>query len=107
MDYEVREIPMTADTIDADINTLLVMHPADIAETAEYAIDQYLLKGGKVIAMVDPQSWIAQAYSGQPNPMTGQPGGVINTASDLPNLFKAWGVTYDKAGRRRCELTAP
>jgi ABC-type uncharacterized transport system involved in gliding motility auxiliary subunit len=97
MDYEVREIPMSADTIDADINTLLVIHPADIAETAEYAIDQYLLKGGKVIAMVDPQSLIAQAYSGQPNPMTGQPGGVINTASDLPNLFKAWGVSYDKS----------
>lgn len=97
MDYEVREIPMTADTIDADINTLLVVHPADITEAAEYAIDQYLLKGGKVIAMVDPQSLIAQAYSGQPNPMTGQPGGVINTASDLPNLFKAWGVTYDKS----------
>ena len=97
MDYEVREIPMTADTIDADINTLLVIHPADITESAEYAIDQYLLKGGKVIAMVDPQSLIAQAYSGQPNPMTGQPGGVINTASDLPNLFKAWGVSYDRS----------
>lgn len=97
MDYEVREIPMSTDTIDADINTLLVIHPADITETAEYAIDQYLLKGGKVIAMVDPQSLIAQAYSGQPNPMTGQPGGVINTASDLPNLFKAWGVSYDKS----------
>lgn len=97
MDYEVREIPMSADNIDADINTLLVIHPADITETAEYAIDQFLLKGGKVIAMVDPQSLIAQAYSGQPNPMTGQPGGVINTASDLPNLFKAWGVSYDKS----------
>ncbi len=97
MDYEVREVPMTADNIDADINTLLVIHPADITETAEYAIDQFLLKGGKVIAMVDPQSLIAQAYSGQPNPMTGQPGGVINTASDLPNLLKSWGVSYDKS----------
>ncbi|SKA90861.1 ABC-type uncharacterized transport system involved in gliding motility, auxiliary component [Prosthecobacter debontii] len=97
MDYEVREVPMGADKIDADINTLLVVHPADINELAEYAIDQYLLKGGKVIALVDPQSIVAQrVYSNQPNPMTGQPGGVINPASDLPNLFKAWGVTYNK-----------
>lgn len=96
MDYEVRDIPIGSDSIDADVNTLVVIHPADITERAEYAIDQYLLKGGKVIALVDPQSWIAQAYSGQPNPMTGQPGGVINTSSDLPNLFKSWGVTYDK-----------
>jgi ABC-type uncharacterized transport system involved in gliding motility auxiliary subunit len=96
MDYEVRDIPMTSSEIDADINTLVVLHPADITESAEYAIDQYLLKGGKVLALVDPQSWIAQAFSGQPNPMTGQPGGQINPASDLPNLFKSWGVAYNK-----------
>lgn len=96
LDYEVRDVAMSSTQIDADINVLLVVHPADITETAEYAIDQYLLKGGKVIALVDPQSWIAQAYSGQQNPMTGQPGGVINPSSDLPNLFKAWGVSYNK-----------
>lgn len=96
MDYEVRDIPMSSSEIDADINTLVVLHPADITESAEYAIDQYLLKGGKVLALVDPQSWIAQAFSGQPNPMTGQPGSQINPASDLPNLFKSWGVAYNK-----------
>lgn len=97
MDYEVRDIPIATEKIESDVNVLLVVHPGDITETAEYAIDQYLLKGGKVIAMVDPQSWIAQAYSGQPNPMTGQPGGQINPASDLANLFKAWGVAYNKS----------
>lgn len=96
MDYEVRDIPMSSSEIDSDINTLVVLHPADITESAEYAIDQYLLKGGKVLALVDPQSWIAQAFSGQPNPMTGQPGGQINPASDLPNLFKSWGIAYNK-----------
>jgi ABC-type uncharacterized transport system involved in gliding motility auxiliary subunit len=96
-DYEVREVAMGTDKIDSDINVLVVVHPADIVEGTEYAIDQYLLGGGKVIAVVDPQSWIAQAYSGQQNPMTGQPGGVINTTSDLQHLFKAWGVVYDKS----------
>lgn len=98
MDYEVRDVPMSSDKIDSDINTLVVIHPADITEAAEYAIDQYLLKGGKVIALVDPQSIVAKrVYSNQPNPMTGQPGGVINPTSDLPNLLKAWGVTFSKA----------
>lgn len=97
MDYEVRDITMSPTTIDSDVNVLVVVHPADITEAAEYAIDQYLLKGGKVVALVDPQSWIAQAYSGQQNPMTGQPGATINTASDLSNLFKAWGVAYNKS----------
>ncbi len=97
MDYEVRDIPMSASSIDSDVNVLIVVHPADVTESAEYAIDQYLLKGGKVIGLVDPQSWIAQAYSGQQNPMTGQPGSVINPSSDLANLFKAWGVAYNKS----------
>ncbi|MBL9178905.1 MAG: Gldg family protein [Verrucomicrobiaceae bacterium] len=93
-DYEVVEVPMGTDKIDPNIKVLLVLHPADIAEGAEYAIDQFLLGGGKVIALVDPNSVVAQAFSGQPNPMTGQPGGQINTSSDLKQLFKAWGVGY-------------
>ncbi len=95
-DYEVRELSMTADKIDSDITVLLVVHPAEIGKTAEFAIDQYLLGGGNVIAFVDPQSVLAQAMSSQPNPMTGQQGNMINTSSDLPNLFKAWGISYQK-----------
>ncbi|OYW76843.1 MAG: hypothetical protein B7Z37_06825, partial [Verrucomicrobia bacterium 12-59-8] len=95
-DYEVRDLPMTSDKIDADITVLLVVHPADITKSAEFAIDQYLLGGGNVVAFVDPQSLLAQAMSSQPNPMTGQPGSMINTSSELPNLFKSWGVSYQK-----------
>ena len=93
-DYEVVEVPLSTDKIDTNIKVLLVLHAADISESAEYAIDQFLLGGGKVIAFVDPNSVVAQAFSGQQNPMTGQPGGAINTVSDLKNLFKAWGVGY-------------
>lgn len=95
-DYEVTEVPMGTDKIDPNIKVLLVLHPADISETAEYAIDQYLLGGGKVIAFVDPNSVVAQAFSSQPNPMTGQPGGMINTSSDLKELLKTWGIGYKK-----------
>ncbi len=95
-DYEVRDLSMTVDKIDSDITVLLIVHPADVSKTAEFAIDQYLLGGGNVIAFVDPQSLLAQAMSSQPNPMTGQPGNMINVSSDLPELFKAWGITYQK-----------
>lgn len=96
LDYDVRDIPVNADKIDRDIKVLLVIHPADITETAEFAIDQYLLGGGNVIAFVDPQSLLAQAMSSQPNPMTGQAGNMINTTSDLQRLFKAWGIGFQK-----------
>jgi ABC-type uncharacterized transport system involved in gliding motility auxiliary subunit len=95
-DYEVRDLPMTTAKIDADITVLLVVHPADISKSAEFAIDQYLLGGGNVIAFVDPQSLLAQAMSTQPNQMTGQPGNMIPTSSDFPTLFKSWGISYQK-----------
>ena len=95
-DYEVRDLPMTTAKIDPDITVLLVVHPADISKSAEFAIDQYLLGGGNVIAFVDPQSLLAQAMSTQPNQMTGQPGNMITTSSDLPTLFKSWGISYLK-----------
>ena len=95
-DYEVRDLPMTTAKIDADISVLLVVHPADISKAAEFAIDQYLLGGGNVIAFVDPQSLLAQAMSTQPNQMTGQPGNLIPTSSELPTLFKSWGISYQK-----------
>ena len=99
MDYEVREIPLTTDKIDSDVNVLVIIHPAQttLPETAEYAIDQYVLRGGQVIAFVDPQCWIAQVYSNQGggNPMMGGGGqNFISPISELKTLFKTWGVGF-------------
>jgi ABC-type uncharacterized transport system involved in gliding motility auxiliary subunit len=92
-DYDVREVPMSAESIDADVKILLVVHPAGISDAAQFAIDQFLLKGGKVIAMVDPRCMVTEAYSrpnqmGMPSPSAAPP------VSDMPALFKAWGVGY-------------
>ncbi len=89
-DFNVKSVAMTAEAIDRDINVLLVIQPRDIPESTEYALDQFVLRGGKLIAFVDPHMFFDQ----QPNPMMpnmpGQPG-----SSSLPRLFKAWGVTMD------------
>ncbi len=90
-DFNVKAVPMSAEAIDKDINVLLVIQPRDIMESAEYALDQFVLRGGKLIAFVDPYMFFDQ----QPNPMMpnmpGQPG-----SSSLPRLFKAWGVNMDQ-----------
>jgi ABC-type uncharacterized transport system involved in gliding motility auxiliary subunit len=89
-DFNVKTVNMTAESIDKDINVLLLIHPRDIMEQTEYALDQFVLRGGKLIAFVDPHMFFDQ----QPNPMMpmaqGQPG-----SSTLPRLFKAWGVNMD------------
>jgi ABC-type uncharacterized transport system involved in gliding motility auxiliary subunit len=94
LDYEVRDVDVSANKIDQDIAVLVVLHPGDLPPLTEYAIDQYLLKGGRLIAAVDPLCWIGQSYNGQQNPMTGQ-STFVAQSSDLPNLFKAWGVGYN------------
>jgi ABC-type uncharacterized transport system involved in gliding motility auxiliary subunit len=90
--YEVRDLTMTPAKIEPEIDLLLVIHPADITPEAEFAIDQYVLQGGTVVACVDPFSVAAQMMGGG-NPMMG--GGGPPTASTLPTLLPAWGLTMD------------
>ena len=85
-DFDVRRVSLIADSIDPAIQTLLVIHPRDLPEATEYALDQFVLRGGKLIVFVDPYAFFDQ----QPSPMPGIGGG--GTSSSLPKLFKAWGV---------------
>ncbi len=91
--FELRDLGMTAQKIDPnEIKVLLVFHPAGISPQTEYAIDQYLLGGGTVVACLDPHS-IAAQMTGGGNPMMGQAG--TPTASTLPTLLPAWGVKFN------------
>ena len=88
-DFDVVAVSMTATAIDPKLDVLLLIHPRDITPQAEYALDQFVLRGGKLIAFVDPYAYFDQL----PTPMPGMPPQV--TSSTLPRLFKAWGVTMD------------
>ncbi|MDW8470139.1 MAG: Gldg family protein [Burkholderiales bacterium] len=85
-DYNVKQIPLSAESIDADVSVLLLIHPRDLPESVEYALDQFVLRGGKLIAFVDPYAYFDQL----PSPMPGVSAGA--TSSTLPRLFKAWGL---------------
>ncbi len=95
-DYEVETIPPTTAEIPEGTTTLIVVHPFDITDEGQFAIDQYLLKGGNVIAFVDPNFFYARAMAGgQPQIPGMPPQGGPAPSSDLDKLFKAWGVKYD------------
>jgi len=87
-DFDVKEVPISAKEIDKDINVLLLIHPRDAQPQTEYALDQFVLRGGKLIAFVDPY-----AYFDQNPTMPGVP--PEPSSSTLPTLFKAWGLTMD------------
>lgn len=91
--FDVVDISMEAATIDPkQIKVLMLFHPAGITKEAEYSVDQYLLKGGTVVACLDAFSVAAQMTSGG-NPMMGQQSNP--TTSTLPTLLSAWGVSYE------------
>jgi len=86
--FDVREVAQSAARIPNDIKVLLVIHPRDLTEEGEYAIDQFVLRGGKLIAFLDPYCYFDQQRDVQ-NPF----GGTQATSSSFPRLLKAWG--YD------------
>jgi ABC-type uncharacterized transport system involved in gliding motility auxiliary subunit len=100
--YEVVNVGATANNLpdDKELDALLVLHPKNITDQLQYAIDQYLLGGGKLFVCVDPSSWIDQYMNGnlpQNLPIGGfQMPNRIDANSDLDKLFEAWGVEYDK-----------
>lgn len=89
-DFTVKQVSMDVDKIDDDIKVLLVIHPKQISEKAEYALDQFILRGGKLIAFLDAFSLVDS--QGQQNPMMGQMGGGSST---LEKLLKAWGLQFE------------
>lgn len=103
-DYDVRAVEPDAEKIDDDVKTLVVVHPKNLSDKALYAIDQFVLRGGKLVACVDPFSIKdMQSSRSQQNPMMGQMGG--DGPSTLGKLFDAWGVKFEE-GKISCDLEA-
>ncbi len=87
--FEVKTLAEDVDAIPEDIQVLLLIHPKALSEAALYAVDQFVLRGGKLLAFVDP---FAEADQGMEAMIEGMADG---KASDLGPLLQAWGVAYN------------
>ena len=88
-DFTVKDVPMDTDKIDDEIKVLLVIHPREITDKAQYAIDQFVMRGGKLIAFLDP---LPMMDAREQNQMLGS---IPNSGSNLDKLLKAWGLSLD------------
>jgi ABC-type uncharacterized transport system involved in gliding motility auxiliary subunit len=86
--FEVVEIPLNTDSIDEDIDALLLIHPKEISQSALFAIDQFILRGGRMLAFIDPLCMVDMQNQQQQQYMPPTP-------SNLEPLLKAWGVAYE------------
>ncbi len=89
-DFDLREIQPQAETIDPDIESLIIVHPKALPDTALFAIDQFVLRGGRLLVFVDPLS-VSEMEAQAPGQ---DPYGLNAGSSNMERLFKAWGVTF-------------
>ncbi len=83
-----RQIDPNVDKIDDDLNMMIVIHPHLLPEKTLFALDQFVLRGGKLLVFVDP---LAEADDSE-----AQLGdGFADRSSSLEQLFSAWGIDYD------------
>jgi len=87
--YSTQMIDATFKRLPAGLDVLMIVHPPALTNTQLYAIDQFVLAGGRALVFVDPNSEISQAGGGMEQQGSGPP------SSDLGPLFKAWGIFYD------------
>jgi ABC-type uncharacterized transport system involved in gliding motility auxiliary subunit len=94
----VKTLAANVDAIPPDVDVLMLVHPQNLSDKTLFAIDQFVLKGGKALVFVDPLSELQASHPSQLNP-PGSP-----TASNLERLFKSWGFEVPAntvAGDRR------
>ncbi len=89
--YAIENIDQTATEISDDVDMLILLHPKQIADEMLYAIDQFVLGGGRLLAFVDPHAEIEQPVQDPQNPQAAM---FAERSSDLNKLFQAWGVEY-------------
>ncbi len=79
--------------IDDAFDVLMIVHPREMDAVTRYAIDQYVLRGGRVIAFTDPISEVGKPPSRSKNPLTDRE--AVSPSSNMPELYRAWGVEMD------------
>lgn len=87
--YSVRRLDIAASFIEEDIDILMIIHPEGLSEQTLYAIDQFVLTGGKALIFLDPNadSMVARSAQGIMVP--------AGLSSSLPGLLESWGVQFD------------
>jgi ABC-type uncharacterized transport system involved in gliding motility auxiliary subunit len=85
--FEVKPIETEAMKIDDDIDVLLIVHPKFLQDNLLYAIDQFVMRGGRLLVFLDPQNETARMTPRAP-PGAG--------SSELKKLFDIWGIEFDE-----------
>ncbi|MGV8997750.1 MAG: GldG family protein [Parvibaculaceae bacterium] len=88
--FEINFLEQNFVRVPSDVDVLLIAHPRPLNEATLYAIDQFVMRGGRVLASVDPHSEVSLTAGSDGTPVQG-----FTEASNLEPLLKSWGVAFD------------
>lgn len=89
--FEIRDLGTSFETVPDDVGLLWIVQPKNLSNATQYAIDQFIMRGGKALIFVDPVAAIdAVQAEGMPQGMP-----PMGQASDLPLLFEEWGIQFE------------
>src|ERR1700726_4380496 len=92
--FTVRSLTADVDHIDKDVDVLMLVHPKALPPKTLYAIDQFVMRGGRILLFVDPNAGADTSGQNPSNPLAGA---MANHSSNLAPLLASWGVDYDPA----------
>lgn len=89
--FDVQFLEQDFDQVPADVDVVMIAHPKPLTPTTQYALDQFIMRGGRAMVFLDPLSEI----SGAPSNPAGEPleGSTQSSAGSIESLMKSWGVT--------------
>ncbi len=91
--FEVRRLDSALTVIDEDVDILMLVHPKELGSPTLYAIDQFILRGGKALIFVDP---LADAEVPQEEPGNPYAALTADRSSNLRKLFDVWGLDFSQ-----------
>jgi ABC-type uncharacterized transport system involved in gliding motility auxiliary subunit len=90
--FTLRTLTMDLDHIDKDVDVLMLVHPKHLPPKTLYAIDQFVMRGGRMLLLVDPDAGADISGQDPSNPLAAA---MAPHTSDLQPLLATWGVDYD------------
>ncbi|GIX33226.1 MAG: hypothetical protein KatS3mg125_1182 [Lysobacterales bacterium] len=90
--FDLRELNQGITEIPEDVQVLMLVHPKNLGDDTLYAIDQFVLRGGRLAIFVDPYAELDDGGANPDDPMSAM---FASRASNLSKLFDAWGIKFN------------
>lgn len=91
--YDVQFLEQDFDRVPTDIDVVMIAHPKVLNDKTQYALDQFIMRGGRALVFLDPWSELSQlTQEPEGQPLQGATG---SSTESIPQLLKSWGVSVD------------